>query len=80
MNMNPRLAKTPGDIASSLRRTNVLRISFLRGLCEAKTIRFPKSFFMLGVWRACERIELCFEGILWVEDTRTSKKCSITKL
>jgi len=38
----------------------VLRISFLRGLFEAKTIRLPDSFFMLGVWRACGRTELCF--------------------
>jgi hypothetical protein len=45
------------------RRTNLLRISFLRGLFDAKITRFPESFFMLGILRACERTELCFEGI-----------------
>jgi hypothetical protein len=48
----------------------MLRISFLLGLFEAKTTRFPDSFFMLGVWRAWDRVMFCFEVI--------SMKCGTT--
>jgi hypothetical protein len=34
----------------------VLKISFLRGLFEARTTRFPASFLMLGTVKAVERM------------------------
>ena len=39
-------------------RTNVRSISRRRGLADANITRFPTSFLILGVWRACLRTGL----------------------
>ena len=44
--------------------TKVLRISCLLGLFEARTIRFPRSFFIEGVFKAVGRT--CFSDIVEV--------------
>ena len=52
-----------GDMEDRDRRTNVLRISLLRGLFDARTMRFPESFLMAGIRRACGKICLCWRDI-----------------
>jgi hypothetical protein len=54
-------------------RTNVSRISFLRGLLEAKTILFPSNFFITGVFSACGRRWLLVEDMAGQVDQSTAQ-------
>lgn len=45
------------------RRTTAARISFLRGLLDARMTRFPMSFDREGSLRAWGRTQLCFGSV-----------------
>lgn len=66
-----------GAVALSFERTKVLRISFLRGLFEANTTRFPYNFFIIGVWSAWGRTG-CF-GDMVLNFAQKQRQRSINK-